>query len=149
MLISSRSLRTAAALAAAFTLAACASTDYHYSQLSGARYHRVPIDTYPVSIVRVDGVDTLLGPLSHVRAEGKDAYQRPYSLVDPGLRQVTVQGPPGGAGGVGETRTVPLEIAPCTRYYLVAVKTNALASDFTVHVDYQEPVSGCTAPHSS
>src|SRR5450432_3988680 len=99
MMISSRSVRTAAALAAACTLAACASTDYHYSQLSGARYHRVPIDTYPVSIVRVDGVDTLVGPLLHVRAEGKDSYQRPFSLVDPGLRQVTVQGPPGGAGG--------------------------------------------------
>ena len=149
MLISSPSLRAAAALATACTLAACASTDYHYSQLSGTRYNRVPIDTYPVSIVRVDGKDTLFGPLTNARAEGKDAYQRPFSLVDPGLRQVTVQGPPGGAGGVGETRTVPLEIAPCTRYYLVAVKTNKLASDFTVRVDYQEPVSGCTPPRSS
>ena len=149
MLISSPSLRAAAALATACTLAACASTDYHFSQLSGTRYYRVPIDTYPVSIVRVDGKDTLFGPLSAVRAEGKDAYQRPFSLVDPGLHQITVQGPPGGAGGVGETSTVPIEIAPCTRYYLVAVKTNKLASDFTVRVDYQEPVSGCTPPRSS
>ena len=149
MLISSPSLRAAAALATACTLAACASTDYHFSQLSGTRYYRVPIDTYPVSIVRVDGKDTLLGPLTNARAEGKDAYQRPFSLVDPGLHQITVQGPPGGAGGVGETRTVPIEIAPCTRYYLVAVKTNKLASDFTVRVDYQEPVSGCTPPRSS
>ena len=149
MLISSPSLRVAAALATACTLAACASTDYHFSQLSGTRYYRVPIDTYPVSIVRVDGKDTLLGPLTNARAEGKDAYQRPFSLVDPGLHQITVQGPPGGAGGVGETRTVPIEIAPCTRYYLVAVKTNKLASDFTVRVDYQEPVSGCTPPRSS
>jgi hypothetical protein len=109
----------------------------------------VPIDTYPVSIVRVDGKDTLFGPLLNVRVEGKDSYQRPFSLVDPGLRQVTVQGPPGGVGGVGETRTVALEIAPCTRYYLVAVKTNTLASDFTVRIDYQEPVSGCTPPRSS
>ena len=149
MLVSSRTFRTAAALSAAFALAACASADYHYSQLSGARYHRVPIDTYPVSIVRVDGRDSLAGPLVRPRFENREGYSRPYALVDPGLRQVTVQGPPGGAGGVGETRTVPLEIAPCTRYYLVAVKTNALASDFTVRIDYQEPVSGCTAPHSS
>ncbi len=149
MQISSRSLGTAAALASACALAACASTDYHYSQLSGARYHRVPIDTYPVSIVRIDGKDTLIGPLSRVRTEGMEAYQRPFALVDPGLRQVTVQGPPGATGGIGETRTVPLEIAPCTRYYLVAVKTNVLASGFTVRVDYQEPVSGCSAPHSS
>ena len=149
MLISSRSFRTAAALAAACVLAACASTDYHYSQLSGARYFRVPIDTYPVSIVRIDGQNSLTGPLARLRVESKDGYPHSYALIDPGMHQVTVQGPPGGTGGVGETRTVPLEIAPCTRYYLVAVKTNALASDFTVRVDYQEPVSGCTAPHSS
>ena len=149
MLISSRSLQAAAALAAVCSLAACASTDYHYSQLSGARYHRVPIDTYPVSIVRIDGQNSLTGPLARVRSETRDGYARSYALIDPGLHQVTVQGPPGGAGGVGETRTVPLEIAACTRYYLVAVKTNALASDFTVRVDYQEPVSGCSAPHSS
>lgn len=148
MLISSRTFRTAAALTAACALAACASNDYHYSQLSGTRYHRVPIDTYAVSILRVDGQESLAGTLAR-RVENRDGYSRPYALVDPGLRQVTVQGPPGGAGGVGETRTVPLEIAPCTRYYLVAVKTNPLASDFTVRVDYQEPVSGCTAPHSS
>ena len=67
-----------------------------------------------------------------------------FALVDAGLRQVTVQGPPGGTGGVGETRTVPLEVAPCTRYYLVAVKSTPLANDFTVRVDHQEPVSGCT-----
>ena len=144
MLIS-RLLRPAAVLAAATVVAACASTgaDYHYSQLSGVRYFRVPIDTYPVSIVRVDGQDVLAGPLRRV-PDHMDPYQRPVSLVEPGLRQVTVQGPPGGTGGVGELRTVPLEIAPCTRYYLVAVKTTPLANDFTVRVDYQEPVSGCT-----
>ena len=146
MLLSSRSLKTAAALAAACTLAACASSDYHYSQLSGARYHRVPIDTYPVSIVRVDGQNSLTGSPLRLRSENRDGYQRSYALVDPGLRQVTVQGPPGGAGGVGETRTVPLEIAPCTRYYLVAVKPTRIASDFDVRVDYQEPIGGCTPP---
>jgi len=139
----SRLLRSAAVLAAGTVVAACASTDYHYSQLSGVRYYRVPIDTYPVSIVRVDGKDVMAGRLLRV-ADASDPYQRPVSLVDPGLRQVTVQGPPGGTGGIGETRTVPLEIAPCTRYYLVAVKSNPLASDFTVRVDHQEPVSGCT-----
>ncbi len=139
----SRLLRPAAILAASAMVVACASTDYHYSQLSGSRYYHVPIDTYPVSIVRVDGKDVMVGPLRRV-ADLSDPYQRPVSLVDAGMRQVTVQGPPGGTGGIGETRTVPLEIAPCTRYYLVAVKTNRLATDFTVRVDHQEPVSGCT-----
>jgi hypothetical protein len=139
----SRVLRLAAVLAAATVVAACASTDYHYSQLSGVRYYRVPIDAYPVSIVRVDGQDVLAGPLRRV-PDHLDPYQRPVSLVEPGMRQVTVQGPPGGTGGIGELRTVPLEIAPCTRYYLVAVKSTPLANDFTVRVDHQEPVSGCT-----
>jgi len=139
----SRLLQSAAVLAATTIVAACASTDYHYSQLSGTRYYRVPIDTYPVSIVRVDGLDVMQGSLKRV-PDHADPYQRPVSLVDPGLRQVTVQGPPGGTGGVGELRTVPLEIAPCTRYYLVAVKSTALANDFTVRIDHQEPVSGCT-----
>ena len=129
---SSISLPTVAVLAAC-ALAACASTDYHFSQLYGNRYFRAPIDTYPVSIVRVDGKDNTFKP----------------ALVDPGLRQITVQVPPGGARGVGQERTLALEVAPCTRYYLVAVKQNKLDSDFTVRVDYQEPVSGCTPPRSS
>ncbi|MEO5882892.1 MAG: hypothetical protein ABIQ06_10805 [Caldimonas sp.] len=139
----SRLLQSAAVLAVTSIVAACASTDYHFSQLSGVRYYRVPIDTYPVSIIRVDGKDVMLGSLRRVPDPG-DPYQRPVSLIDAGLRQVTVQGPPGGAGGIGEQRTVPLEIAPCTRYYLVAVKTSPLASDFAVRIDHQEPVSGCT-----
>ena len=121
------------AIAGVTLLAACASADYHYSQLVGKRYFRAPIDTYSVSVVRVDGTDNVFRP----------------ALVDPGLREVTVQGPPGGAGGIGEQRTISLNVAPCTRYYLVAVKTNPLASDFTVRVDFEEPVSGCSPPHAS
>jgi hypothetical protein len=121
------------ALVGAALLAACASTDYHYSQLVGTRHYRAPIDTYNVTIVRVDGKDTALRPV----------------LVDPGVRKVVVQGPPGGAGGMGEQREITLNVAPCTRYYLVAVRPNRLASDFDVRVDYQEPVGGCTPPASS
>jgi hypothetical protein len=134
MRFSSISLRAAVAVAAG-TLAACAGVgdDYHFSQIYGSRYFRTPIDTYPVSIVRVDGKDNVFKP----------------ALVDPGLRQITVQGPPGGAKGYGDQKTLALEVAPCTRYYLVAVKQNALDANFAVRVDYQEPVSGCTPPRSS
>jgi hypothetical protein len=131
---SSMSLRTVVALGAC-ALTACASVDdnYHFSQISGERYFRTPIDTYRVSIVKVDGQTNVFRP----------------ALVDPGLRQITVQGPPGGAGGNGLERTMTLEVAPCTRYYLVAVKQNRIQSDFDVRVDYQEPVGGCTPPRSS
>ena len=123
----------AAALIGIVTLGACASTDYHYSQLVGKRYYRAPIDTYDVTIVRVDGKDTLLRPV----------------LVDPGMRKVVVQGPPGGAARLGEQREIALDVRPCTRYYLVAVRPNKLASDFDIRVDYEEPVGGCTPPARS
>jgi hypothetical protein len=128
-LVSENLSRTAVALCAA-ALAGCASTDYHFSQLVGQRYYRAPIDTYPVSIVRVDGKDTLMRPV----------------LVEPGVHQVTVQGPPGAATRLGEEREISLDVRPCTRYYIVAVRPNRLASDFTVQVDYEEPVGGCTPP---
>ncbi len=111
-------------------LAGCASGGYHYSQLSGNRHFRAPIDTYPVAIVRVDGKDNTFRP----------------ATVDAGVRQVTVQGPPGGGSSIGEERTITLNVAPCTRYYLVAVKANSLSSDFTVRVDFEESIGGCTPP---
>ena len=129
----SKSWPRAVALAATAALAACASTDYHYSQLLGKRYFRAPIDTYDVTIVRVDGKDTLLRPV----------------LVDPGIRKVVVQGPPGGAYSLGEEREISLDVRPCTRYYLVAVRQNRLAADFDIRIDYQEPVGGCTPPARS
>ena len=70
-------------------------------------------------------------------------------LVDPGLRKVVVQGPPGGASRQGEEREIALDVRPCTRYYLVAVKPDRLSLDFEIRVDYQEPVGGCTPPSRS
>ena len=80
-----------------------------------------------------------------LRVDGKDTLQRPV-LVDPGVRKIAVQGPPGAATRLGEEREISLDIRPCTRYYLVAVRANSLASDFTVRIDYEEPVGGCTPP---
>ena len=130
MLSLSKSWCRAAAVFGIAALAACASTDYHYSQLLGKRYYRAPIDTYDVTIIRVDGKDTLFRPV----------------LVDPGLRKIVVQGPPGGTRSLGEQREFSLDVRPCTRYYLVAVRANKLASDFDVRIDYEEPVGGCTPP---
>ena len=111
-----------ASVAAALT--GCATP---YSQLVGYRYHRTDIDTYPVTVTRVD--DT--------------SYHRLPVLIDPGSHQVTVQAPPAGGFAYGNTQTITLDVKPCTRYYLVAVKPNALSQDFSVKVDYEEPVAGC------
>jgi hypothetical protein len=133
MLSISKSWHRVVAIIGITTLAACASTDYHFSQLYGKRYYRAPIDTYDVTILRVDGQDTLFRPV----------------LVEPGVRKVVVQGPPGGALHLGEEREIALDVRPCTRYYLVAVKSNRLASDFDIRIDYEEPVGGCTPPARS
>jgi hypothetical protein len=127
------SLHRLALAATALLAAGCASTDYHWSQLDGTRYHRTSIDTYPVMVVRVDDRSELDNPVR----------------VDPGARRVTVQAPPGRAQRVGELRSIDLQVAPCTRYYLVALKTSPLTSDFTVRIDHQEPVAGCTPPKPS
>jgi hypothetical protein len=112
------------ALASVAAMAGCATP---YSQLVGYRYHRTNLDTYPVTVTRVD--DT--------------SYHRLPVLIDPGSHQVTVQAPPAGGFTYGNTQTFTLDVKPCTRYYLVAVKPNALSQDFSVKVDYEEPVAGC------
>jgi hypothetical protein len=118
------------AAVAAVAVGGCASTGYHYSQVVGARYFKTNLDTYPVTINQVDG---------------RSYLGNAPVLVDPGARTIVVQGPPAFVN-LEETRTVALDVRPCTRYYLVAVKQNRLDNDFTVKVDYEEPLAGCTPP---
>ena len=123
-----KSLRSGAAVVAALTLAGCASTGYHYSQLVGRRYFKTNIDTYPVIILSVDG----------------RSFVGPYPvLVDAGMREVVLQGPPT-VVDLQLTQTMKLDVKPCTRYYLAAVKQNPLQNEFTPRVDFEEPVAGCT-----
>jgi hypothetical protein len=123
------SIKLVSLLALAAALSACAGLSQPYAQLYGSRYFRAPIDTYPVQIVSIDGRDTVFSPV----------------LIEPGVRQITVQGPPDGLHrGYGEQRSTTLELAPCTRYYLVAQKANRLSSNFDIKIDYQEPIGGCS-----
>ena len=106
-------------------LAGCSTP---YSQITGERYHRSTIDTYPLKVVAIDGAYPSVEP----------------ALVEPGLRQVTVRALPTPVQAIGPSKTVPLEVKPCTLYYLVAVKETELAPDFTVRVDHELPVPGCS-----
>jgi hypothetical protein len=115
-------------LALTLAAAALAGCSTPYSQITGERYFRAPHDTYPLKVVAVDGVYPSVEPV----------------LVDPGLRQVTVRALPTSAQAIGARKTVPMEIKPCTLYYLVAVKETELAPDFTVRVDHELPVAGCS-----
>jgi hypothetical protein len=123
-------LLVAAGIAA---LSAGCATDYSYSRLVGTRYHQAPIDTYPLQVLRVGTQEAPLNP-------------RDWTLVEPGLHTVVVASYPTPTSRLGDEKTIQLEIAPCTQYYLVAVKPNRLSRDYDVRVDYQEPVPGCKPP---
>ena len=122
-----------AALAAVVALSAgCAGIKQPYSQVDGRKYFAANIDTYPVLIIRIDDRDTLDNP----------------TFIEPGVRKVVVQGPPDGASRFGQQRTFELNAEPCKRYYLVAVKATRIATDFTVKIDYEEPIGGCSVTPS-
>ena len=113
-------------------LSACASRPVD-SQLLGERYFTTNIDTYPVHIASVDGQSTTVRP----------------QLVEPGTRRLLLRGPPGGAG-FSVVEPFMLDVKPCTRYYIVAVKANRLDTNFTPRVDYEMPLgSSCQARASS
>jgi hypothetical protein len=124
----SKTMSAAAVLAA---LAGCASGGYSYSQLDGYRYHKAEIDTYPVLITKVDG---------------QSAELKTPVRVDAGPHVVAVQTYPDRRNSLREERSIDLDVKPCTHYYLVAVKPTSISTDFTVKVDYEEPVAGCTPP---
>jgi FtsP/CotA-like multicopper oxidase with cupredoxin domain len=118
-----------AALCSVAALHGCA-TSPETSQLLGERFILTNLDTHPVQIVSVDGRSTTLRPVP----------------VAPGQRRVVLRGPPGGAG-FSEVQALALEVAPCTRYYLVAVKANPLDTTFTPRVDHAMPLgSHCRSP---
>jgi hypothetical protein len=108
-------------------LAGCAGS-FHYSELKGERFNRTNIDTSPVTITQVDGRSIPM-------------WSRIW--VEPGLRQITVVGPTGGAGRSDRLST-ELQVGVCMRYWLVAVRSNRLNSDFELVVDHEEPMPGCT-----
>ena len=86
----------------------CRVCEHRLSLLSAGRQalQPAPIDTYDV---------TIFASTARTRCSGR-------SLVDPGVRKVVVQGPPGGTRSFGDQREIALDVRPCTRYYLVAVQ---------------------------
>jgi hypothetical protein len=114
------------ALAAAVILAGCA-THSPYAFVHGDRWFKADMHSYSVIVLDVDGKSTTRNP----------------AMVDPGMRAIRVQGPAVPGFRYGEARTLQLNVEPCMRYYLKAVKKNRLDPDFVPAVDYQEPIAGC------
>ncbi len=116
------------ACAALPLLGGCATSDT-FSQLTGQRWSRTELNTFDVIIISVDGTSYIERPGAPVR-------------VQPGVREVVVQGPAAGFR-FGEQRTLKLDVQPCTRYFLEAKTQNSLSRDFEPRVNYTEPIAGC------
>jgi hypothetical protein len=112
-------------LSAALVLAGCATTEVSY--LDGRRYNRAEMHTYDVIIESVDGRSTLAYPVR----------------VDPGRHKVVLQAPPVAGAKQGTLRTIELDVEPCKRYHLMAVRPNALSPEWEPKVDYVADL-GCT-----
>ena len=109
-------------------LQGCATTP-SFSQLVGERYFVTNLDTYPLLIAAVDGSSSTISP----------------KFVEPGVRQLVLQGP-SGAAGIPPVLNYTLDVKPCTRYYIVAVKASPLDNNFTPRIDYEMPLSSDCKP---
>lgn len=116
-----------ASIAAVAALAGCTTTPFAY--IDGNKYFKTEMFTYSVIVLDVDGRSDVRNPV----------------MVEPGRKVIRVQGPPAAGFIQGEVRAITLDVKPCTRYYLKAVKENQLQQNFVPQVDYQEPIAGCTA----
>jgi hypothetical protein len=110
-------------------LAACATADT-FSYIQGQRWKKAELNTFDVTIIRVDDQDYIQHGAAPIR-------------IDPGLHRIVVQGPPTAGFRFGAQRTLTLEVKPCTRYWLEAKKDNPLAQDFEPRVNYEEPIPSC------
>lgn len=113
-------------VAAMTALTGCATYDT-FSYIDGNRYFRATLNTYSVIVLDVDGISDLRNPV----------------IIDPGKHVIRVQGPAAAGFNFGEVRSLTLDVKPCVRYYLKAVKQNPLQQDFKPEVDYEEPIAGC------
>jgi len=112
--------------AVALAAAGCAS---NFSYIDGNRFFRTGLNTHSVIVLDVDGRSQARNPV----------------MVEPGVRVVRVQGPAAPGFRFGQDRTITIDVKPCTRYYLKAVTPNSISPDFTVMIDFEEPISGCRA----
>lgn len=113
----------------AMVTASCANTMPGRSELYGERWNRTNIDTYPVQIQSVDGSSSTTVP----------------QYVAPGQHRLLLQTVPGGAG-FSDTVTFMLEVKPCMRYYIVAVKANPLDANFIPRVDHEMSLGSACKP---
>jgi hypothetical protein len=115
-----------ACLIAVVALTSGCATSFDGSYLIGDRWFKTKLDTQPAIILGVDDWDTTERRV----------------LVEPGVHTIRLQGMPV-PGAPQETASFKLDVKPCFTYYIVAVRENPIAAEFTPRVDYAQPLAGC------
>ena len=112
----------------------CATYAPTWSEVSGDRYTRSIMNRYPALIINVDGT-------SYSRAL--------YPIkVDPGPRDIRMQGVLPGWPSTFPDQTLALTLEPCKRYYLNSQFENPVQPRWTPVIDYVETIPGCKAASS-
>lgn len=116
-------------------LAGCQTFGPTWSEVSGARYHRIEMHRTQTIIQAVDGKTAI--PL-----QGRDQVVR----AAPGKRVVTLRAAPLQPAAIREpdSERFVVDLAPCRRYYVNAQYESATATSWTPVIDFVEPIAGCT-----
>lgn len=118
--------RYAAGALATALLAACATAPLSYLY-DRQVYYRTELHRYPLVVEAVDHASTTIRPLP----------------ITPGEHLVTFSAAPVGGFSQPVTKTYPMTIAPCTRYYVAAQREAKLEQDWQLVVEQTFPVGGC------
>jgi hypothetical protein len=134
--MTSKLVTIAMAGAAALGLSSCQTWGPNWTEITGVRYNRVPINTAAVTIVLVDGQS--VAPM----ARGLPIR------IDPGKRQVTLDAAPLQAGWIMtleyRRQTVTFDFEPCRRYWINArYESPVTGSPWAPFIDFTEPIAGC------
>ncbi len=94
---------------------------------------RTALNRYPLEVLAIDGV--------YVPSDrGPNSHSQPIS---PGMHTVLFAAPPVAHDHFPVEKAYPMEIAPCTRYYVAADRENRLKRDWSLVVEYTSPEGNC------
>ena len=99
------------------------------SFLDGRPPNLLPAIQYPVRIVSVDGGLEFRNPVQ----------------VAPGPRYLVIEAAPAHSARGTTQRSFVFPVAPCTRYYLAAVRNSPMDAGWDLVVQQKEAVAGCNA----
>lgn len=109
-------------------LGGCQTWGPTWSEVSGQRYTRVDLNRLPTIIEKIDG---------------SGAFAQHPIKVEPGKRNLVLQGPTPARPGGSVLLEYTLDAQPCKRYYINAQFQNPITNNWTPVIDYIEDIAGC------